>query len=235
MNGFFKLAILGALALYPLQAIAQTILGPAEVVDGDTLVMTGERIRLFGIDAPEAAQTCDRGGQPWACGQDATRQLKQLLSGKPVQCEGRNRDAYGRLVAVCFVGEIDIGYAMVNGGLAVALPDADGAYHEIQERVRQAKFGLWGATFDMPADWRAAHPRETTKPSGTSAASSGLRPRERAYRNQFGCAVKGNHSRRGEWIYHLPGMPYYEETRPEGLFCTESEAQAAGYRRSKAG
>lgn len=39
-------------------------------------------------------------------------------------------------------------------------------------------------------------------------------------------------SRRGEWIYHLPGMPYYNATRAEAYFCTEAEAQAAGYRRA---
>jgi hypothetical protein len=29
------------------------------------------------------------------------------------------------------------------------------------------------------------------------------------------CLIKGNHSRRGDWIYHLPGMPYYDDTRAE--------------------
>ena len=33
-------------------------------------------------------------------------------------------------------------------------------------------------------------------------------------------------------IYHLPGMPYYDETRAEAYFCTEAQAQAAGYRRA---
>ena len=46
------------------------------------------------------------------------------------------------------------------------------------------------------------------------------------------CNIKGNHSRKGEWIYHLPGMPYYDRTRPEEIFCTEAEARAAGYRRA---
>jgi hypothetical protein len=50
----------------------------------------------------------------------------------------------------------------------------------------------------------------------------------------LGCAIKGNRNRRGEWIYHLQGQEYYEDTRPEELFCTEREAQAAGYRRAKA-
>ena len=44
--------------------------------------------------------------------------------------------------------------------------------------------------------------------------------------------IKGNQNRRGQWIYHLLGMPYYDQTRPEQLFCTEAEAQAAGYRRA---
>ena len=48
------------------------------------------------------------------------------------------------------------------------------------------------------------------------------------------CRIKGNHSRRGELIYHLPGMPYYAETRAEQMFCTEAQARAAGYRRSRA-
>lgn len=46
------------------------------------------------------------------------------------------------------------------------------------------------------------------------------------------CLIKGNHSRRGDWIYHLPGMPYYDDTRAEAYFCTEAQAQAAGYRRA---
>jgi hypothetical protein len=44
--------------------------------------------------------------------------------------------------------------------------------------------------------------------------------------------IKGNRNRRGQWIYHLPGMPYYNVTRAEEMFCTEADAQAAGYRRA---
>ena len=56
------------------------------------------------------------------------------------------------------------------------------------------------------------------------------------YRNAFGCAIKGNVSQlNGEYIYYLPGMNYYDGTRPERLFCTEEEAQAAGFRRSRGG
>jgi hypothetical protein len=47
-----------------------------------------------------------------------------------------------------------------------------------------------------------------------------------------GCVIKGNRNRKGEWIYHVPGMPYYDVTRPEEIFCTEAQGQAAGYRRA---
>ena len=44
------------------------------------------------------------------------------------------------------------------------------------------------------------------------------------------CSIKGNRNRKGQWIYHVPGMPYYDRTRPEEIFCTEAEAGAAGKR-----
>jgi hypothetical protein len=47
-----------------------------------------------------------------------------------------------------------------------------------------------------------------------------------------GCAIKGNRGSNG-WIYHLPGMPFYERTRAEQMFCSEADAQSAGYRRAK--
>jgi hypothetical protein len=71
-------------------------------------------------------------------------------------------------------------------------------------------------------------------PNRADAAASASPAPARRYTNAFGCAIKGNRSRRGEWIYHLPGQEYYEDTRAEDLFCTEREAQAAGYRRAKA-
>ncbi len=51
------------LALVPASGQAQTISGPAAALDGDTLAMTGGHVRLFGIDAVEGEQTCDRAGQ----------------------------------------------------------------------------------------------------------------------------------------------------------------------------
>ena len=120
----------------PNQASAQIVLGQAEAVDGDSLEMTGTSIRLFGVDAPEALQTCQRGGETWACGQEAKAALAQLTQGKPLRCETRDHDKYGRSVATCYVGRVDLAATMVAAGLAVALPDFTTTYVEHEARAR---------------------------------------------------------------------------------------------------
>lgn len=221
------------------QAQAQIVSGPAQATDGDSLEMTGFRIRLHGVDAPEAAQTCQRKGAVWACGQASKALLAQLVAGKTVRCEQRDQDKYGRLVSACYAANQDLGEAMVAAGLAVALPEFSTAYVAQEARARALKLGVWSSVFDMPAAYRAAHPRE--EPAARAAAlprvtrhATGPTRRSApvATAHQGGCTIKGNHSRRGDWIYHLPGMPYYERTRAEAMFCTEAQAKAAGYRRA---
>ena len=72
-------------------ALAQTYSGPATAIDGDTLDMTGERIRLSGIDAPEARQSCQRNDEPWDCGKEAHALLASLVAGQSIECEQRDR------------------------------------------------------------------------------------------------------------------------------------------------
>lgn len=211
--------------------MAQSVSGPATAVDGASLDLTGTRIRLFGIDAPERKQTCERGGQAWTCGTDAAEMLARLVKDAAVDCAGTEQDASGRLLARCSVGGVDLGRSMVTTGLAIVLPAGQGDYADAERRARQYKQGLWGATFAAPAEWRVAHPREV-RPTKVAAASipRGTPAKPRIFRNALGCTIKGNRSYRGVWIYHLPGTEFYEETRAEEFFCTEAKAQAAGYR-----
>ena len=74
---------------------------PVRVIDGDTIDIPGQRIRLHGIDTPEAKQTCQRSGVTWLCGAEATKTLKELIGNSDVSCAERDKDRYGRVVAVC--------------------------------------------------------------------------------------------------------------------------------------
>ena len=115
---------------------------------------------------------------------------------------------------------------MVALGLAVAFRKFSTDYVSAEDAAHTKKRGMWAGTFVMPAEVRAVKRHASAPLSRTS--QSGLRQSATAGT----CVIKGNRSRRGEWIYHLPGMPYYEQTRPEEIFCTEAQAQAAGYRRA---
>ena len=100
------------------------IAGPATVTDGDSITVSGQRICLFALDAPESKWTCVAGGRRW--GQSATRALRQQLDGRSVVCTARDR--YGRVVAVCRVGAEDINAWMVSQGMAVAYTKYSRAY-----------------------------------------------------------------------------------------------------------
>jgi len=240
-----RLATIGAFALLATlsaPAVAQNIEGFATAIDGDTIDMTGALIRLAHIDAPEPDQTCKREGADWNCGKTATDELASLIEGKRLVCTVMNGSARDAMVAECQTDVFSLGREMARRGFTVVSDKAPYSYIEASQTAQRLNYGLWASTFDLPSQWRYAHPKEPV-PALSSSTPQELQgpirpapepPSEPVFRNEFGCAIKGNRSRRGEWIYHLPGRPYYEQTRPEELFCTESEAQAAGYRRSKA-
>ena len=156
-----RIALLGGAAMLGLAATGllpqrrvPDIVGPAQVIDGDSLRVAGIEIRLFGIDAPEFRQTCLRAVHPLACGRAATRFLEWLTQGRELRCRAREEDRYGRTIAVCLAGEIDLGAAMVRAGQAVAY----GAYQAEEREAREARRGIWATSFERPATWRARHP-----------------------------------------------------------------------------
>ena len=156
--------MLASCALSAAPVAAQSFSGPASVVDGDSLEMTGMAIRLWGMDAPEAMQTCERAGVAWECGREAMRTLAELVDGKGLVCEARGEDEYGRTVALCSVGSLDLSSLLVGAGLAVALPRITDAYVEDELRARSLKLGIWNSTFTDPAEFRTAHPELAPTP-----------------------------------------------------------------------
>ncbi len=216
-------------------AAAQTLNGPASVSDGDSLSVSGIRVRLFGVDAPELDQACSDGDISVPCGEMARQQLQSMIGESLVSCSGQTTDAYGRIVAVCRIGGTDLGQALVEGGWAVAYRKHSENYTAAETRARAMKAGIWGWGFQMPEDHRAARVEKEEQVEVARSQPSPRRsaaPPARRWEQNGQCLIKGNRSRRGEWIYHLPGMPYYNQTRAEDYFCTEAQAQAAGYRRA---
>ena len=210
------LALICLLLAHP--AMAGRLAGSGRVVDGDTLEVAGQMIRLDGIDAPEKGQRCTTAsGQHFPCGADAARRLQALVHGAAVRCKGEEMDRYDRLIAVCTAGNVDLNRAMVEAGWALAFRKYSTRYVDAEDRAKARRSGLWAGSFTAPWDFRAAR--------WEVAAVESPVP---------GCPIKGNISARGK-IYHTPYSQHYDRTRinlakGERWFCSEREALDAGWR-----
>ena len=132
------------------------IVGAASVIDGDTIEIHGQRIRLHGIDAPESSQECLSSNRtPWRCGQRAALVLAERIANVSIRCRPSDRDRYGRIIATCLNGSEDISKWMVANGWAVAFRRFSLDYAQDEEQARRARRGLWEGSFEMPWDWRA--------------------------------------------------------------------------------
>jgi endonuclease YncB( thermonuclease family) len=136
------------------------IVGKAWVIDGDTVIISGTHIRLEGIDAPESIQNCtDAGGKQWACGNRATRELRNYIRGREIVCEEKALDRYRRTLAICKLPDgTDINAWMVRQGWAIAYGFVK-VYQSEQDEAEKAKRGIWAGTFMEPSEWRRRNPR----------------------------------------------------------------------------
>lgn len=198
-------------------ADAAAIVGPARVVDGDTIEIAGTKIRLEGIDAPETGQTCTRRWfGKWNCGTAAADALTTLVQRQTVSCEATGRDKYSRTLAICSAGGRDLNAYMVRQGLAWAFLKYSQRYVQQEAAARAEGIGIWQAPTTTAWDFRANE--------WIDAAAAAPK----------GCAIKGNVSSKGN-IYHMPWSPWYGKVKMDGApgkrwFCSEAEAQAAGWR-----
>jgi endonuclease YncB( thermonuclease family) len=149
-------AILAALLASAASAQADVV-GTAKVIDGDTIVIVGEHVRLQGIDAPETDQTCTAHGQQWACGRIAAQWLREHLRGRQVDCVGHARDRYGRLLAVCYAGGEDINERLVREGWALDYRKYSSDYLAAEAEAKRQGAGVWRGEFVPPWQWRSEH------------------------------------------------------------------------------
>jgi endonuclease YncB( thermonuclease family) len=198
------------------------ITGRARVLGGDTLRIGRRTIRLEGVEAPETDQLCVRSNnRRWRCGEAAQSALSRLVTGRQVRCEPAGKDGEGTLRATCTAGRTNIAAALVEGGHVLADSGLMASYRSEQATAQKAKAGLWGGagTPERPAEWRARLWEEAQA------------------RAPKGCPIKGKVAgRRGDTVktYHLPWSPTYMKlrvvsARGERWFCSEAEAQAAGF------
>ena len=150
-----RLALTIALCLLTTPTLAD-VTGPARVIDGDTLEIQGQRIRLHGIDAPEGRQLCRLDGKPWQCGKDAANALADKIAHRPVACEDLGRDRYKRIIGRCTVAGEDIGTWMVSQGLALAYRRYSLDYVDDEADAQAARRGIWAGEFVKPWEWRLA-------------------------------------------------------------------------------
>ncbi|MBT3139434.1 thermonuclease family protein [Phaeobacter gallaeciensis] len=202
------------LALAPLGASAE-FSGPVRIVDTDTWDVGAVRVRLHGIDAPEAGQPCQRSdGAEWNCGAWATQQTRAQYEGQQAKCEAVTQDHYGRTVARCSVNGVDAGRELVAQGLAFAFRKYSAAYIGTEQAAIAQERGIHEARVDPPWVYRAS---------------------QRAPQRDRTCQIKGNISSSGERIFHVPGQQFYARTRiseqkGERWFCTAAEARRKGWR-----
>jgi endonuclease YncB( thermonuclease family) len=219
-----RLAASVLLAAFSLCAAAESTLSGrvVDVIDGDSIVVATSRhgqveVRLAEIDAPEH-------GQPY--GLESRQRLSALVGNAHVDLTLQTLDEHGRTVARVRAGDLDVCAEMVRAGAAWAYRRylRDDALLSIEDDARRAERGLWqlpAAERIPPWEWR--HAGQQARLAADPGAA---------------CRIKGNVSSRGERIYHVPGQRYYDATRispsqGERWFCSEAEARAAGWRRSR--
>lgn len=155
--------------------------GQATVIDGDTLMLGGQRIRLAGIDAPELRQICLKGSDDWPCGRQARDLLENLIGGDFAACAADGSDRYGRPLAVCTAAGRNLNAAMVASGYAVAY----GGYEAEQDTARRSRLGLWAGTFDEPRAWRKTHGGMEELPQGSTGPGNAVLTTLRTWIAQF--------------------------------------------------
>jgi endonuclease YncB( thermonuclease family) len=204
---------LAFLSLWSSASAAQQV----HVIDGDTISIGEIRYRLHGIDAPESGQKCNDGkGGTWRCGDEATARLIEMVGSSVPECESRGNDDYGRVIAICWAGGLDLNAEMVSTGYAWAFRRYSDDYADIEDRARGIEVGIWRA------------------PTQTAWEFRDERWAVAAQEAPEGCPIKGNISNNGH-IYHAPWSPWYDRTKVsqekgERWFCNELEAVQAGWR-----
>jgi endonuclease YncB( thermonuclease family) len=201
----------------PLAGGSKPLQGRAEAIGGDLVRVAGTTVRLAGIEAPELQQSCGAGARRYRCGAAAQAALGKLVNGRTLACTVSGADSAGRALATCTRGQLDIGGELVHQGHAFAGSGLFAGYAGLERQARHSKLGIWAAgDVQRPAEFRAKVWDEAKR------------------RAPDGCPIKGLVTGEGR-VYVLPWSPDYDrgriqKVRGERWFCSEREAEAAGFK-----
>jgi endonuclease YncB( thermonuclease family) len=239
----FLVAVLLSIVFPASQSSAAT----AIVRDGSTLQLGTLTYRLDGIDVPTVDQLCiDEHADSWTCGIEARDQLTKLIGGRQVRCDDLGPDpAYKkRHIGVCKVeGETtSLSQLLVRNGFALNVEaSATGRFQVDEARAKEDRQGLWKGCFAAPLEFRVA------KKDGALLGAACRTDRDREIREALfpedlvmpaSCNIKGKYAVRARvtgnlGIYHLQACRSYPGLgNPDRWFCSEEDAQAAGFRRA---
>jgi endonuclease YncB( thermonuclease family) len=214
---FIVFLVLTASAAQVLVA-AETATPAVAIVDGDTLEVNGKTVRLYGIDAPELGQYCLNGSNRYRCGYEAALALTKLVGNGPIECWPTpvDSDDEGQ---ICSVDLVDLAEAMLRRGYAIAPPTSFAIYRRAESEAKKSRLGIWRGNFVLPSEWR-----------------SGLRLQTLSSEPKQVCDIKGIVGNKDERVYLVNSDPEYagvdiDQTRGERLFCSDDEAELAGWRR----
>jgi endonuclease YncB( thermonuclease family) len=150
-------------AILTFSRLTGSLTGPAKVIDGDTIVVADQLVRLHGIDAPELDQPLWWQGQKLMGGMMALAALDVLTAGLKVRCKAVERDRHGRIVAKVFAPDgVDISRRLVSAGWALAYRRYSTDYVDAEDEARKAKRGMWRGSFMKPWVWRASQGKQAT-------------------------------------------------------------------------
>ena len=163
---FYKIFIFFLFFFFKQNSFASIFEGITRVIDGDSLEINNNKIRLFGVDAPEKKQICKKPysiifflkslsfQKKYECGLLATNQLKKLINNKAVQCISESKDRYNRYLSTCYLKKIDINSWLVKNGYAIAYKKYSKKYISEEHHAKKNKLGIWQGTFQNPEEWR---------------------------------------------------------------------------------
>ena len=134
--------------------ISVSLANNLRVVDGDTIILNGEKIRFSGIDTPELKQTCLKDTEEVGCGMFAKMLLVKKIGNNTPICIGKEKDFYKRTLAECFVNGESLSKFLVRSGYAFAYRKYSTKFVKDEDFAKTNKLGMWSMTFQYPWDFR---------------------------------------------------------------------------------